>query len=401
MHDFLSSAWLKSYERALNADAVWRGAAKYLSGKIGLRCRQKNAIIGVRNGAAIAAAYDGRETDVDIWLSGCEEEWRKVRQGETDFVKATSQEAGDLSLDGDVVFAMRNIKTLWLSLEIISRLEGAKAETPAPSPEPMKSARRSCGRYLEVDGIQTYYEEAGEGRPLVCFHAACQDTLMYRHVLDQLSDEFRVIAVDALAHGKSGEPPEGPFSTITQHAAFNEKFINALNLDRPAILGCSMGGNLVLEMGARKPDAYGAIISAEGADFTPTLSEFILDMLLLNGPQILECYGASLTGKRTPPARAEEVIWQLRRAPPEVMRNDLQGYAGFDMRKRVPDIRTPVLLIRGEDDWLVLQDQVEATASRIPDVSIKILKGTGHYPMIENPVEFNALVKKFLLEKLI
>jgi pimeloyl-ACP methyl ester carboxylesterase len=82
---------------------------------------------------------------------------------------------------------------------------------------------------------------------------------MYRHVLDGLSDSYRVIAVDAVAHGKTVEPAGGPFQSLTQHAELNEKLIAALKLEKPVIIGCSMGGNMVLEMAARKPDAYRAV----------------------------------------------------------------------------------------------------------------------------------------------
>ncbi|CAE6722451.1 alpha/beta fold hydrolase [Paraburkholderia nemoris] len=51
-----------------------------------------------------------------------------------------------------------------------------------------------------VDGIRVYYEEAGEGHPNVCFHAASEDTLMYGHVLDGLSDGFRAIGFVVPGH---------------------------------------------------------------------------------------------------------------------------------------------------------------------------------------------------------
>jgi pimeloyl-ACP methyl ester carboxylesterase len=182
-----------------------------------------------------------------------------------------------------------------------------------------------------------------------------------------------------VAHGKTLEPPEGPFTSLTQHAELNEKLIAALGLDRPVIIGCSMGGNMVLEMAARKPDAYRAVVSAEGADYTPTVAQFFLDMLLLNGTQILECWAVSMTGDRTPPDRG-----------------DLTGYANFDKRSEVQTIRCPVLLLRGDADWLVSQSRTEATQAHIPGSRIAVLAGTGHYPMIENPYEFNEAVRNFI-----
>jgi pimeloyl-ACP methyl ester carboxylesterase len=219
---------------------------------------------------------------------------------------------------------------------------------------------------------------------------------MYRHVLEGLSDNYRVIAVDAPGHSKSELPADGPFQSLTRHAEFNEKLMDKLGLVKPAIIGCSMGGNLVLELGARRPDAYSAIVSAEGADYTPTVSEFFLDMLLMNGTEIIGAWSRSMTGYRTPPDRARDVVWQISRTTPEVMRGDLTGYGNFDKRDQVGKIKAPVLLLRGDADWLVYQSKVEETASRIPGSEIAVLAGTGHYPMTENPLEFCETVRAFL-----
>lgn len=274
----------------------------------------------------------------------------------------------------------------------------ATKEKPSYSPGPKPSGKETSGHYATVDGIRVYYEQAGEGHPIVCFHAASQDTLMYRHVLDGLSDEFRVIAVDAPGHSKSELPADGPFHSLTRHAEFNERLMETLGIKNPAIIGCSMGGNLVLELGARRPEAYGAIISAEGADYTPTVADFFLDMLLMNGTHIIGAWSRSMTGYRTPPDRAQEVVWQISRTTPQVMRGDLTGYANFDKRSEVGKIKAPVLLLRGDADWLVFQEKVEGTASRIPGSKIAVLAGTGHYPMTENPLEFNDTVRSFLHE---
>jgi pimeloyl-ACP methyl ester carboxylesterase len=68
------------------------------------------------------------------------------------------------------------------------------------------------------------------------------------------------------------------------------------------------------------------------------------------------------------------------------------------VRDRVGGIKSPVLLLRGDADWLVYQEQVEATRDRIPGSRLTVLEGTGHYPMIENPHEFNEAVRSFIHE---
>jgi pimeloyl-ACP methyl ester carboxylesterase/putative sterol carrier protein len=401
MSAFPEAEWWGTYRDELNADEGFRASATYFPVRLEFRHGAGATTLDVRDGVVVSVTDGPHPLGSDITLSAPDAEWQRVLAGETDFFRGTSPGLGEIEVGGDVVGAMRNVKALDRAVLAMARAGRPAAAPVEPSPPPQPSGREVAGRYVDVDGLTTYIEEAGDGpTTILCFHAACQDTMMYRHVVAGLSDEFRVISVDAPSHGKTLEPEGGEYRSLTRHAEFNERLMETLGLDRPVIVGCSMGGNLVLELGARRPDAYSAIISCEGADYTPTVSQHLLDMLLLNGQQILECWSESLTGNRTPPDRAREVVWQIRRCNPEVMAGDLTGYAGFDKRDVVGEIRSPVLLLRGGADWLVSQDQVEATAARIPGSRIAVLEGTGHYPMIENPYEYNEALRGFIRDAL-
>jgi pimeloyl-ACP methyl ester carboxylesterase/putative sterol carrier protein len=396
--NFQDASWWQAYREELNSDDRWAEAARYFPARIELRHEHGSATLDVRDGRVVGLVDGPHPLGADVVVSAPDREWSRIVEGETDWFQGNSPGLGEISLEGNVVAALRNVKAMWLLLGAMKRVGRPPASPPEPSPPPRPTGKEVIGRYVEVNGLPTYYEEAGEGHPIVCLHAACQDTLMFRQAVAGLSDEFRVISVDAPSHGKTLEPEGGEFRNLQQHAEFNEALMDALGLERPVIIGCSMGGNMVLELGARRPDGYAAIVSCEGADYTPTVSQFLLDMLLLNGQQILECWSQSLIGARTPPERAREVVWQIRRVNPEVMAGDLQGYAGFDARDRVGTIRAPVLLLRGDADWLVSQEMVEATQARIPGSRVAVLAGTGHYPMIENPFEFNEAVRGFMHE---
>lgn len=393
------SQWLNQFAEELNSDADWVAAARYFDGRIQFKHDSGFSTLAVISGKVVAVFPDGSPLGADIVVSGPDDEWQRVLDGKIDWFESLSPGLGKLELEGNVVAAWQYVDVMARAFDAMKRVGKAKGEVSASwSPGPKPSGKETTGHYITIDGIRVYYEEAGQGHPIVCFHAASQDSLMYRHVLDGLSDEFRVIAIDAPGHSKSELPVSGPFQSLTRHAEFNEHLMQALGLERPAIIGCSMGGNLVLELGARKPDAYSAIISAEGADYTPTVSDFFLDMLLMNGTEIIGAWSRSMTGYRTPPDRAQEVVWQISRTTPQVMRGDLTGYANFDQRSQVGKIKAPVMLLRGDADWLVYQEKVEETASRIPGSKIAVLAGTGHYPMTENPLEFCETVRSFLHE---
>ncbi|WP_455356433.1 alpha/beta fold hydrolase [Streptomyces sp. SYSU K217416] len=401
LEKFEQETWWEAVLAELNADTQWADAAKYFPARIEFRGDRTAWTVDTRDGRAVSVRRGTHPQGADVTLVAPDAEWRRVIDGDTDWFEGTSPGLGRITVEGDGVAAMRNVKAMWRLLGALSTAD-KPALRPGPySPDPHTGRHTAVtGHYVEVNGLRTYYEEAGAGIPIVCIHAAGQDTLMYRHVLEGLSDEYRVISIDAPGHGKTLEPAGGAFRDISDHADFNEAFMEALGLENPVIVGCSMGGNMVLELASRRPDFYRAVVSAEGSDYTPTISDTVLEMLLLNGAQILEGWSQSITGHRTPPERAREVVWQLRRVCPEVIAADLTGYAGFDRRDEVGRIKRPVLLLRGDADWLVPQGMVEEVAGRIPGSRIAVLEGTGHYPMIENPVEFNDTVRAFVKEAL-
>ncbi|OZC73625.1 alpha/beta hydrolase [Rhodococcus sp. 06-462-5] len=392
---FSDQQWWDRFLQTINEDLEWVTSSQHFSATISFRSPEHAWTIDTRNGRAVSVVEGIPLSGSDVVLDAPEHEWQRVIEGKTDWFEGTSPGLGEITVSGDYVAAMRNVQPMWRLLECMQQVDPILREDSSFSPDPVVTDRVPVGRYVNVDGLRTYYEEAGSGQPIVCIHAAGQDTMMYRWVTTGLSDHYRVISVDAPGHGKTLEPEGGAFTSLAQHAEFNEKFMAALGLERPIIVGCSMGGNMVLDLAARRPNFYAGVISCEGSDYTPTVSQDFLAMLTLNSPQILECWARSMTGDRTPPARAREVVWQLRRVCPEVIRADLTGYAGFDRRDTVGAIESPVLLLRGDADWLVHQDMVEATQSRIPGSEIAVLAGTGHYPMIENPVEFNDAVRTF------
>ena len=104
------------------------------------------------------------------------------------------------------------------------------------------------GRYMSLDfegrRYRVYFEEAGEGIPLICLHTAGADGRQYRGVLNdaEVTKRFRVIAFDMPWHGKSSPPVgfEREEYRLTRdfYTAFVMAFADALSLQRPVVMGC-------------------------------------------------------------------------------------------------------------------------------------------------------------------
>jgi hypothetical protein len=124
------------------------------------------------------------------------------------------------------------------------------------------------GRYLPVkigaEEHRIFIEEAGSGIPLLCLHTAGNDSRQFRHIMNdpEITGRFRVIAFDLPFHGRSA-PPDGWW--LKKYRLTTDAYLEmiravwlALKLDRPLVMGCSMGGAIVLKLAAPTRMSFGA-----------------------------------------------------------------------------------------------------------------------------------------------
>ena len=121
----------------------------------------------------------------------------------------------------------------------------------------MASYEPIVGRYVTVNDCRVFFEEAGQGIPLLCLHTAGADSRQWRHLLNdpQVTARFRVIAFDLPYHGRSNPPERWWLAkyrlTTAGYVAMIRAVWQTLGLERPVIMGCSMGGAIVLRLAAR------------------------------------------------------------------------------------------------------------------------------------------------------
>ena len=259
------------------------------------------------------------------------------------------------------------------------------------------------GRYAHVaiDGRahRIYFEEAGQGIPLVCLHTAGADGRQFRHLMtdDEITRHFRVIAFDMPWHGKS-DPPEGWQNaeyrlTRDGYTAAIRAFCAALELEKPVMLGCSIGGRIVLNLAIRHAGEFRALIGLESADFqTPWYDTAWLHRPDVHGGEVCAGLVSGLIAPQSPEVSRWETLWHYMQGGPGVFKGDLHFYKlDGDIRDRVAQIdtrRCPLFLLSGEYDYSCTPEETLAVANSVPGSEAAIMKGLGHFPMSENPDEF-------------
>ena len=264
------------------------------------------------------------------------------------------------------------------------------------------------GRYLHllIDGVtnRIYFEEAGRGIPLVCLHTAGSDGRQYRHLLNDsaVTQHYRVLAFDLPRHGKS-LPPEGWQTqeyrlTMYAYTEFIRQFCRALELERPVVIGCSIGGRIVLHLAAAHAREFRALIGLQAADFqAPWFDTTWVHHPEVNGAEACAGLMSGLMAPQGPEPSRWETLWHYMQGAPGVFKGDLHFYrVDGDLRGRMSTIDTevcPLYLLTGEYDYSCAPEDTLRTAQDIVGAKVTIMQELGHFPMSENPAQF----RKYLL----
>lgn len=260
------------------------------------------------------------------------------------------------------------------------------------------------GRYVNVvsDGVdhRVYFEEAGSGPALLALHTAGSDSRQFRHLLadPDVTARHRVVAFDLPWHGRS-LPPDGWWTkeyrlTTDRYVAIVEDFCDALGIQQPIVLGCSMAGSLVIELARRSPERWSGVIGLSGALHVEGRFHDWPLYPDVNAQQVVASWTASLMSPHSPEAARREVWWTYSQGGPGVYRGDTYFYSeDLDLRDEAGTIdtaRCPVYLFTGEYDHACHPGDTAAAIAAIPGARGGTMSGIGHFPMAENYPLFRA-----------
>jgi len=259
---------------------------------------------------------------------------------------------------------------------------------------------------IDCNGATLYYEDYGEGRPLVFLHGAWTGLRFFEPQLTDLSEEYRTVALDFRGHGRSEKTEHG--HTVRQYARDVAEFLGNRALDDVVLVGWSMGAAVTWEyvdqFGTERVEAL-VNVDSELSPFQQgeyefgrmgleELSDTFVDIqtdhlsliereneLLLKDPPTRELETMLFDEtSRTPPPIKSAIYADILRKPPDVL----------------PDIDVPMLVCAGADEKWRSVESVEHVAEVVPDSRFELFEESGHCITVEEPERFNQVVSDFV-----
>jgi pimeloyl-ACP methyl ester carboxylesterase len=256
---------------------------------------------------------------------------------------------------------------------------------------------------IEAAGVRLTFEQRGNGPPLVLLHGIPSDGRVWRHQLDDLSDEFRVVAWDAPGCGRSGDP-DGPIG-LADVADCLVEFVAALGIERPHVLGLSWGGGLALEVYRVDPSLPRSLVLADtyagwAGSLPPDDVAARLDAYLTaarTDARGLQNWGPGMFSPSAPAELVDEFTEIASSSVhPAALASLARSFAETDLRPVLPTIAVPTLVLHGEVDARSPLAVGEALHESIPGSQFVVLPGVGHVSNVEAPEQFDRAVRAFL-----
>lgn len=260
---------------------------------------------------------------------------------------------------------------------------------------------------IETQGQTIYYEETGEGEPLLCVMGLSADTLAWALQVPAFSERHRTIVFDNRDVGQSSQA-EGSYE-VADMAQDALGLADALGLDSFHLLGVSMGGAIAQEIALAAPERVRtltlAVTFTAGGGWARKLSE-TWGARVLEMPRerhVDELLLLNLSEDFFENAEAVEFARNLmlqnpHPQDPEAFVRQLDASSRHNTRDRLPSLPMPVHVIGGERDILVPVWKSQELAELIPGARLTVLERAPHGMTLERAQEFNSLVLDFIAE---
>lgn len=260
---------------------------------------------------------------------------------------------------------------------------------------------------MDVGPYQMVYVDEGDGPPVVIVHGSPLSSFSFRHQINALASQFRVIVPDQLGYGQSSKPEGGV--AFKEQADALRLFLDQLALDSFRLVAHNWGGpsgmaavcdrfdqieQLVLVNTTIRPDFTPPLYWRQFTSVTGELLLVKMNVFSRGLPFLMRAARQSDVGQHyremLDPIGTRRTMLRLER---------LEGYASLmnDVQQALTKSDFPVLIIWGDPDPYFDKRELVWLLSKFPDASLVEIKGGGHFAMEDAPEAFTDALQNFFL----
>ena len=248
------------------------------------------------------------------------------------------------------------------------------------------------------DNTPIVYQEAGSGEQVLVFvHCWGCDKSYWEGQLKYFSDKYSVIAIDLAGHGESGLDRKE--WSVENYGKDVKAVVEKGNLNDVILIGHSMGGPVVLSAALQLDDKVKALIAIDmfqdiervfsKEDFDAFYKQFEDDFSATT-----KNYISTIFGDKADSNLVKSVSEDIASEPKDIALASFIGLSNFKEAEEFDKIDIPVRLLISDK----FPTNVESAKKHIKDFDLKIMKGVGHFLMLEKPDEFNKLLEEIINE---
>jgi pimeloyl-ACP methyl ester carboxylesterase len=279
-----------------------------------------------------------------------------------------------------------------------------------------RPSAQSALEHVSIHGHDVCFRRAGDGPAILLIHGIAGSSQTWEQVIPLLARDHTVLAPDLVGHGESAKPP-GDYSLGAQASALRD-FLSLLDIERVTVVGQSFGGGVAMQLAYQYPEICDRLVLVSSGGLGREVS-WLLRILAVPGieyalpiffPRFVRDRGNALiqflheAGFRH--ARAVEG-WRAyasltesenRMAFVRTLRSvvDLGGQSVNAMDRLYLAARMPTLIIWGDRDTMIPVSHAYAAHDAIPESRLEIIEGAGHFPHVEEPLQFVELLSEFM-----
>jgi pimeloyl-ACP methyl ester carboxylesterase len=251
-------------------------------------------------------------------------------------------------------------------------------------------------KFAARDGVKLAYTDAGTGEPALVFvHGWTCDLSHWRHQVPAFVNEHRVVALDLRGHGQSDKPDQD--YGVGQFAEDVAWLIAELGLERPVVVGHSMGGVIAAELAEKHPVATRGVVLVDapivplGAELQPVLDGLLAGLRSPSYKQLADTFLRQfMFNEASDPALKDEIAESSLLTPQRVMHTAIESV--FARREQEPGpLPVPSLFIRAATQYAT-PEQIRA---QLPGIEVAEVD-CAHFLQLEKPEETNQLIRNFV-----